>query len=689
MMISRRKTPNDFLFKEELGHGSYSTVYRVMDKSNQFQYAIKICSKRHIINENKVKYVTMEKDILNSLGAQKHPGIIKLYYTFHDEENLYFVLDLAPGGELLQLLQKRGTFTEVWSRHFMCQLIDAVEYMHSMRVIHRDLKPENVLLDREGRLMITDFGASYVVPLYGDEAHPSSEMDEITAASSFVGTAEYVSPELLLECKCYYSSDVWALGCILYQFLQGIPPFRGNNELESFEKIVHLDYKWHTQVNPLAMDLVSKILVLDPAERYTIQQIKRHKWFESVDWNDKERIWRGIGTFAPPTVPYRVNSRGIETNMKDIPVATQRRKKPAKLNTTSRIVEWRKTLGLNSQPSALKPALDITGLPVVTNKSTPPITKPRSKNDLSRPFLPQQIAPIPRSRERGPATSNITGSQNHTNSSYNIIKQDWVNICSIPYDPKAEALTKDSYRVVTDNLIMNLTQSQLNELNAASKLCLLSLDRSGKLSYIYQKVTYTIAFFTDQDLSMYDLQLEESKATGYLILEKYRKMVWIISTPERIPYSTGCINIEEPWVHCIFDVRRICEKAEEEEEELVERLGNARVTNRSPEKPQFGISGRRASIINQSQVPTPPPSAHPVAENSYSKVVSAPRIPATASVGRIQRPVAQKSGVPNNMILSSSRFEVLNSVNQRDATQNDLASSGASAAFKNIKVRRQ
>lgn len=97
-MTSRKRSPHDFIFKEELGHGSYSTVFKAVDKRSPNKiYAIKVCSKKHIIKEAKVKYVTIEKNTMNLLAQKHHPGIIKLYYTFHDEENLYFVLDFAPG----------------------------------------------------------------------------------------------------------------------------------------------------------------------------------------------------------------------------------------------------------------------------------------------------------------------------------------------------------------------------------------------------------------------------------------------------------------------------------------------------------------------------------------------------------------------------------------------------------------
>lgn len=169
---------------------------------------------------------------MNLLAQKHHAGIIKLYYTFHDEENLYFVLDFAPGGELLSLLHKMGTFNDIWTRHFTAQLIDALEFIHSHGIIHRDLKPENVLLDRDGRLMITDFGAAATIDpsLSGDSAKFNSDSNgskDNQNCASFVGTAEYVSPELLLYNQCGYGSDIWALGCMIYQFVQGQPPFRG------------------------------------------------------------------------------------------------------------------------------------------------------------------------------------------------------------------------------------------------------------------------------------------------------------------------------------------------------------------------------------------------------------------------------------------------------------------------------
>ncbi|CAI4973583.1 ANL_collapsed_G0012970.mRNA.1.CDS.1 [Saccharomyces cerevisiae] len=402
-MTSRKRSPHDFIFKEELGHGSYSTVFKALDKKSPNKiYAIKVCSKKHIIKEAKVKYVTIEKNTMNLLAQKHHAGIIKLYYTFHDEENLYFVLDFAPGGELLSLLHKMGTFNDIWTRHFTAQLIDALEFIHSHGIIHRDLKPENVLLDRDGRLMITDFGAAATIDpsLSGDSAKFNSDSNgskDNQNCASFVGTAEYVSPELLLYNQCGYGSDIWALGCMIYQFVQGQPPFRGENELKTFEKIVALDYPWGpnnrinnstSPINPLVINLVQKILVIEVNERISLEQIKRHPYFSKVDWNDKIKIWRGIWqsqgqslqqtTLGLPNTPQNIlptrQLHVIDTPARSIQITKQKRKKPTKIsNTTSSIVVWRKRLGISTGKD------DLGTVP----STTPAVTAPNDTNVLT------------------------------------------------------------------------------------------------------------------------------------------------------------------------------------------------------------------------------------------------------------------------------------------------------------------
>ncbi|KAG0031058.1 pkb-activating kinase-like protein [Podila clonocystis] len=288
----RKRTLADYKLGRTLGEGSYSTVVAAVDLSNKRDYAIKVLDKRHIIKEKKVKYVNIEKNVLYKLD---HPGVVKLYSTFQDSSSLYYVLELCQNGELLTFIKKLGSFDENCTRFYVAQILTAVEYVHSQGVIHRDLKPENILLDSRMYVKLTDFGTAKML-------EPSEDGTESDRANSFVGTAEYVSPELLTEKAACKSSDLWALGCIIYQLLAGRPPFKGSNEYQTFQKIVKLEYSFPAGFPRTAMDLVSRLLVHDPNERLgansTIDQLKQHPFFDGVEWSE---LWKRP---APKLLPY-------------------------------------------------------------------------------------------------------------------------------------------------------------------------------------------------------------------------------------------------------------------------------------------------------------------------------------------------------------------------------------------------
>lgn len=297
-----KKGVKDFNYGRTLGEGSYSTVVCATDRQTGKDYAVKILDKRHIIKEKKVKYVNIEKDALNRLTD--HPGVVRLYYTFQDQQSLFFVLDLASNGELLGVLKRTTTFNEECTRFYGAEILDTIDYMHARGVIHRDLKPENVLLDDHMHVKITDFGTAKMIELPkrlpqgvstgAPEAGNLLDGSESNSANSFVGTAEYVSPELLTDKNACKASDLWAFGCIIYQLLAGRPPFKASNEYLTFQKIVALDYKFPTGFPAGAKDLIERLLVLDPASRLSIEHIKNHEFFDGIAWG------RGLWRQKPP-----------------------------------------------------------------------------------------------------------------------------------------------------------------------------------------------------------------------------------------------------------------------------------------------------------------------------------------------------------------------------------------------------
>ncbi|SCW02753.1 LAFE_0F13520g1_1 [Lachancea fermentati] len=631
--MGSKRTPQDYIFREKLGQGSYSTVFRAVERGESGRnYAIKVCSKKHIIRERKVKYVTIEKDTLNSLACGGHPGIVRLFCTFHDADNLYFVLEYVSGGELLGLVQRVGQLSEEWARQLMAQLVDTVDYMHSKGVIHRDLKPENVLLSQEGRVVITDFGAA---------CKAEKSVDERTA--SFVGTAEYVSPELLLHSQCSFSSDVWALGCILFQLMQGTPPFRGETELQTFEKIVSLDYKWRTPAPPAVVSLVQRILVLNPQERATIAQIKAHQWFQSIDWNNKEKLWRGVWQLRQQAKLPRPNGRTpgsmpaataaalagrtasgqlhvIDTPASGIRIA---RRKPVRATSTSTIVEWRKKLGLGTLPTpvgttppASKPSSTPQSVPKQAVVATPGIPRP-----------PYSAPPTPGSQSPRPLTPP-------TSAPPPVLKRDNINILEIPYVPNSLPISVSGYSAVDDSIITEFVTNSFKKLLESSTNCILSLDVRGHLTS--KKPNQAPSFMvsvSDPDLSMYDYEFDEKSNTGFLILEKYKKRLWFLSiTQAKLDTPIQPVNREKSWVECFFTARKMIKDSE------------------SPRE-------------SQKQKPL-----------SAGKTVQP------------KRKASPKFAAPPNMVLSSSRYEVLHTLSAKGVKGGD-ASSGASAAFKSLQQR--
>ncbi len=407
VMRTVKKGVQDFSFGRILGEGSYSTVYLATDRQSLKEYAIKVLEKKHIIKEKKVKYVNIEKNTLNRLT--EHPGIVRLYYTFQDENSLYYVLDLCSGGELLGILKRRGTFDVECTRFYGAQILDAIRYMHSRGVIHRDLKPENVLLDDNMHIKITDFGTAKLLPDPRDPRDQESGIGTLSGhdrSASFVGTAEYVSPELLMDKSANKASDIWAFGCIIYQLLAGRPPFKGGSEYLTFQKIVNLEYEFPLSFPSAARDLVERCLVLDPARRLTIEHIMNHEFFDGQPFG--RDLWRTKAPRLRPYVPPQQEPSIIQLNGSAAP--------PPQLISISRGGPLSATspgansgtIPLMAQNGAQRPARIITELPPPTQLDldwSPVLTRQNERilklGDLMVVSTPIPNSPHGKSAEHG------------------------------------------------------------------------------------------------------------------------------------------------------------------------------------------------------------------------------------------------------------------------------------------------
>mmetsp|Transcript_27714 Transcript_27714/g.38543 ORF Transcript_27714/g.38543 Transcript_27714/m.38543 type:complete len:469 (+) Transcript_27714:521-1927(+) len=275
----RKLGPQHFKFGDLLGEGSYAKVFLATSKAEGKQYAAKIIDKQHVIKHKKIEAVMQEKKILSRCD---HPGIVHLHFAFQDKHSFFFMLELVPGGELFELIQRLGTLPPRVATFFAAEITLILEYLHEKGIIHRDLKPENLLLTKERHLKLTDFGTAGAIK--GEKC--VGGVDVATEKDSCVGTAEYISPEVLDGKEQTPACDLWSLGCILYHMLTGKPPFKGASEYLTFQLVMEASPDFPKNISPDAQDLIKKLLVVDPSKRITIKEIKKHNLFASIDWEN-------------------------------------------------------------------------------------------------------------------------------------------------------------------------------------------------------------------------------------------------------------------------------------------------------------------------------------------------------------------------------------------------------------------
>lgn len=237
------------------------------------KYAVKVCLKSHIKRQAKQEAIMREKNILNILNQNLNDHFIKLYCTFQDVDRLYFVMSYAENGDLLTYMQEYPLSLNN-ARNYTIQLLDALEHIHKLNIVHRDLKPENILLDENMNLLLSDFGSAQIYPDTNDNHHNQDGLSAsngnnapINRRNSFVGTAQYVSPEMLKSRLASNKSDLWAFGVIIYQLITNIMPFNAPNEYLIYQKIQILDYQFPDDFDPQARDLISSLIKIEPMER--------------------------------------------------------------------------------------------------------------------------------------------------------------------------------------------------------------------------------------------------------------------------------------------------------------------------------------------------------------------------------------------------------------------------------------
>ncbi|PKA58665.1 Protein kinase G11A [Apostasia shenzhenica] len=341
-----------FRLLKRLGCGDIGSVYLSELSGTKCYFAMKVMDKASLASRKKLLRAQMEKEILQCLD---HPFLPTLYTHFETEKFSCLVMEFCPGGDLHTLRQKQPGkyFQEHAVRFYVAEVLLALEYLHMLGIVYRDLKPENVLVREDGHIMLSDFDlslrctvsptlikssgtdsiaaahciqpaciaatttcfsprlfsksmqnrkpkpevANQVIPLPELVAEPSD-----ARSMSFVGTHEYLAPEIIKGEGHGSAVDWWTFGIFLYELLFGKTPFKGSGNRATLFNVVGqpLRFPDSPPVSFAARDLIRGLLVKEPQLRLACKrgatEIKQHPFFEGVNW-------ALIRCASPPEIP--------------------------------------------------------------------------------------------------------------------------------------------------------------------------------------------------------------------------------------------------------------------------------------------------------------------------------------------------------------------------------------------------
>ncbi|CAH2074227.1 unnamed protein product, partial [Iphiclides podalirius] len=242
-----------------IGEGSFGRVFKAKHKETDAVVALKVIRKKGRSLKD-LKNLRLECDIQRQLN---HPNIIRMIDSFDTETELVVVTEYAEK-ELHSILAKEGCLNEDQVKKITWDLVSALYYLHSHRVLHRDLKPQNVLLDSSGRAKLCDFGLARIMT---NSTH---------ILTSIKGTPLYMAPELIDEKPYDHQADLWSLGCIVYELMAGQPPFCTMSIWQLVRMIRHKPVQWPSFISAEARSFLQGLLHKDPIKRMSWTEILEH-----------------------------------------------------------------------------------------------------------------------------------------------------------------------------------------------------------------------------------------------------------------------------------------------------------------------------------------------------------------------------------------------------------------------------
>ena len=270
--------PEDFQILKLIGKGTFGQVYQVRKKDTQRIYAMKVLSKKVIVQKKEVAHTLGERNILVRTAMTESPFIVGLKFSFQTPTDLYLVTDFMSGGELFWHLQKEGRFNEARAKFYIAELILALQHLHQHDIVYRDLKPENILLDANGHIALCDFGLS------------KANLTKNDTTNTFCGTTEYLAPEVLLDEQGYTTMvDFWSLGVLVFEMCCGWSPFYAEDTQQMYKNIAFGKVRFpRDALSTEGRNFVKGLLNRNPKHRLgatnDAEELKVHPFFNDIDW---------------------------------------------------------------------------------------------------------------------------------------------------------------------------------------------------------------------------------------------------------------------------------------------------------------------------------------------------------------------------------------------------------------------
>ncbi|XP_068543303.1 serine/threonine-protein kinase 36 isoform X3 [Anas acuta] len=270
-----------------VGGGSFGTVYKARRRHSAQVVAMKFIPKVGR-SRQELRSLRREMEVMRGL---RHPNIVRMLDSFETEQEVVVVTEYAEG-ELFQILEDDGSLPEEQVQAIAAQLVSALYYLHSHRILHRDMKPQNILLGKDGVIKLCDFGFARAMSIH------------TMVLTSIKGTPLYMSPELVEEKPYDHTADLWSVGCILYELFVGTPPFYTSSIFQLVSLIVKDPVKWPEAISPVFKSFLQGLLMKDPRQRLSWPELLSHPFIAGrvtvIDDTEEHGISNPFTTKLPP-----------------------------------------------------------------------------------------------------------------------------------------------------------------------------------------------------------------------------------------------------------------------------------------------------------------------------------------------------------------------------------------------------